>query len=119
MIDLTKVIAYRWTDVNGQVQVIDPGEIELLTDGPADCMPASKAEYRVRFIFQSAFSTPKVYTHDDNGWFGPTPDDAAAYPWLMNNAICWVERRTNYEHGPWETADIDLIQETNDGQAQT
>lgn len=63
-----------------------------------------ETQVRVRYIFDSSWGpNSKVYTHIDD-WYGPTPDGAAAYPWLMDNCVVWVETRT-VTKTPWEVSD--------------
>lgn len=75
-------------------------------------MPATKVEKRVRFIFKDQSALPghyAEYTYTGEGWFSEDENGAAAYPWMMNTCIAWVEERVVYEPEPWESADIDRL----------
>jgi hypothetical protein len=78
---------------------------------------AATVEKRVRFIFKDQVALPgrySEYTHSGDGWFSDDENGAAAYPWLMNNCIVWVEERIVYDPEPWGPADIDrLIEKEN------
>lgn len=72
-------------------------------------LPQARVEYRVRAIFKDyPLSPPPPHTHQDD-WSGSDVDGAAAYPWLMNTCIAWVEQRVVYDPEPWEPADVDSI----------
>lgn len=78
-------------------------------------MPKPFIEYRVCYVLNLDGMNPShvsVYSNDD--WFGSGPDAAASYPWLMNNAIVWVEERINYEPEPWEPVGVDTFAEHQD-----
>lgn len=89
----------------GQFADLLEAKVEQLVQA---AMPESDIEYRVRYVFQdeipaSTVWTRRVHTFADDSWFTPDMDGAAAYTWLMNNTIAWVEQRTIYESGEWST----------------
>lgn len=65
-----------------------------------------EVETRVRYIFNADYRDGDrlIHTYEDTEWYGPGPDGAAAYPWIMNNAIAWVETRT-VNRTEWEVSD--------------
>ena len=67
-----------------------------------DALPF-EIQTRVRYIFDSGLGPEwySVHTLRSDGWIDGTPEGAAAYPWLMQNCIAWVEERQVYK-SPWE-----------------
>lgn len=74
-------------------------------------MPEAKIEKRICYISDRPMGVglmPKmVHTFAGDGWFSADENGAAAYPWLMNNSIVWIEERVAYEAGEWRPVDLD------------
>lgn len=75
-------------------------------------MPEAKIEKRICYISDRPMgvglpsSTVHTFT-GESGWFAADENGAAAYPYLMNNSIAWIEERLVYEPGGWEPVDLD------------